>query len=190
MYWVGSREFRAKSSFKATLQSTFSWQDTRILPCFIVSPLTDLPASCLDSNLQPRNACHSCPMSVTETSRLKLSREANRLKLKSLLPSASIHSFANFCWALLLGQRARQWEAKMKCIVYGGETGTEDDNAGSQCPKTRREVMGKVRVIISILGYQREATSKWFQKQVFKRWILVWRASWGRRSRLKRQKVV
>ena len=48
----------------------------------------------------------------------------------------------------------------MKCIVYGGETGTEDDNAGSQCPKTRREVMGKVRVIISILGYQREATSK------------------------------
>lgn len=49
---------------------------------------------------------------------------------------------------------------KMKCIVYGGEAGTENDMAWSKCPKTRREVTGEVRVTISILGSQRKATRK------------------------------
>lgn len=48
----------------------------------------------------------------------------------------------------------------MKRIVYGGETGTENDIAWSKCPKTRREVTRKVRMIISILGSHRKATSK------------------------------
>lgn len=41
---------------------------------------------------------------------------------------------------------------KMKCIVYGGEVGIENDMVWSKCFKIRREVIGEVRVIIFILG--------------------------------------
>ena len=57
----------------------------------------------------------------------------------------------------------------MKRTVYGGEAGTENDNAGSRCPKTRRRVTGKVRVISSILGCQREATQQVISKTSFRK---------------------
>lgn len=37
-----------------------------------------------------------------------------------------------------------------------------------KCPKTRRQVTGIVRVIISILGHQQKATRKWFLNRFWK----------------------
>lgn len=67
-----------------------------------------------------------------------------------------------------MGQQATPWEVKMKRTVYGGEVGTENDNMGSQRPNTRREVTGKGRVISSILGCQREATTSDFESKFLK----------------------
>lgn len=56
----------------------------------------------------------------------------------------------------------------MKHIVYGGDAGKENDISWGKCPKTRRQVTGKVSVVISILGHQRKATRKCFLNRFFK----------------------
>lgn len=65
-------------------------------------------------------------------------------------------------------QQAKQWEVKMKCIVYGEEAGTEN-NAWSQCPKTRRKVTRKSKGDYFYFGmsersYQQAISKARFQK--------------------------
>ena len=100
--------------------------------------------------------CHGHPgMAETEQ------RMQAKLGLKSLFPS--IYSYP--CKFLLRTtcvrqQTSGQWDAEMKHIIYGGDAGTENDISWGSCPKTRRQVTGKVRVITSILQHQRKATWK------------------------------